>query len=596
MVTDRFLGITRLIAVFSIALLFVGCGGGGGGGGSDKSGSQATVDISGRVLDSSATPIPGATVTFASNPVVVTTDNSGNFSAKIAPGKHTITISMGNVTFYQNTFTANEGLPVSLGDLAPTTPYYTYNISGTVTVSGGGALPSVIMTLSGAGSGTTTTDTSGNYSFTGLANGSYTVTPSLAGRTFTPTSQVIPISGANATKINFAASTPPAPPLTPLTPSISTQGSLDFGVALIGGSSSRQLLISNTGSGTLNIGQLSLPTGSSFHITKDCSGTSIPSGGTSSVTLSLTPNSQTYFSDTLTIPSNDSTKNPLTVTLTGKGRALNASINGVTTDGNVVKLLVSVSNIARDPVVGLKETCFTVKENGIQQTISNFTHPITTPISIDLVFDCSGSLSISAQSDIQNAANSFVSRLVNGVDETGVIKFTYTIGAKTDFTTDKSAVIAAINAPYPLGSGGTALYDSLITAIDDTALRTNIRRAIIVFSDGNDESSINNTLTAVIDRAILKDVPIFAIAYTNATNPKPEVMQQLAQETGGEFYLTPSSSEVAGIYDKISQILSQQYLIEYVSSSTGGATIFLDVIVNNNGDLGEALKKATGCY
>jgi len=312
------------------------------------------------------------------------------------------------------------------------------------------------------------------------------------------------------------------------------------------------------------------------------------------LTLSLTPNSQSDFSDTLTIPSNDSTKNPLRVTLTGKGRTLNVLINEVKTDGNVVKSLVSVSNIAGNPVVGLIKTCFTIKENGTQQTINKFTHPITTPISVDLVFDCSGSLSIPDRLAIQDAADSFVARLVDGVDEAGVIKFTITIGAKTDFTTDQSAVIAAINAPYPLDSGGTILYDSLITAIDDTALRTNSRHAIIVFSDGNDENS-TNTLTAVIDRAILKGVPIFAIAYTNATHPKPEVMQQLAQETGGEFFLTPSSSDVAGIYDRISQILSQQYLIEHVSSSTGGATIFLDVKVDNNGDLGEDSKEATGC-
>ena len=585
----HYLRIIRSISVFSIVTILVGCGGGGGdsgGGGNSSSSFSISGTVSGAVSS-------GVTITLSgTSSGTAITDASGNYTfTGLANGSYTVTPSLAGYVFnsVSEAITINGANITSINftDTANTNP--TYNISGIVTLSSGGVLSGVIVTLSDNGSGTAATDSSGNYTFTGLTNGSYTITPFLKGYTFNPTSKAITLNGANANSNNFTATPPP-------TPSISTQGSLDFGVALIGSSSSRQLLISNTGGGNLNIGQLSLQTGSSFHITKNCSGASIPSGGICSLTLSLTPNSQSNFSDMLTIPSNDSTKNPLRVTLTGKGRALNSLISGVTTNSNVVKLLVSVSNIAGDPVVGLKETCFTVKENGIQQTITKFTHPITTPISVDLVFDCSGSLSISAQSDIQNAANSFVSRLVNGVDETGVIKFTYIIGAKTDFTTDQSAVIAAINAPYPLGSGGTALYDSLITAIDDTALRTNSRRAIIVFSDGNDESSINNTLTSVIDQATLKDVPIFAIAYTNATNPKPEVMQQLAQETGGEFYLAPSSPEVASIYDKISQILSQQYLIEYVSSSTGGATISLDVVVNNNGDLGEASKKATGCY
>ena len=50
----------------------------------------------------------------------------------------------------------------------------TYSISGTISPNGSGTT----VTLSGAASATTTADASGNYSFTGLANGSYTVTPS----------------------------------------------------------------------------------------------------------------------------------------------------------------------------------------------------------------------------------------------------------------------------------------------------------------------------------------------------------------------------------------------------------------------------------
>jgi VWFA-related protein len=317
------------------------------------------------------------------------------------------------------------------------------------------------------------------------------------------------------------------------------------------------------------------------------------------VTIQLTPTSQTNYIGTLTIPSNDSTKNPLTVALTGKGRALNLKINDVKTDGcgnnpKVLRLLVSVTTSAGVPVTLLSSNNFAVFENGVQKSIGGLIHPITTPISVDLVLDYSGSLPAAEQSVIQSAAKSFVAKLVNGVDEAGVIKFALTIGAKTNFTTDQSALNAALDAPYPGDTRGTILYDALLTAIDDTALRTNSRRAIIVFSDGFDEES-THTLTEVIDRAILKGIPIFAIAYTNATNPKPEVMQQLAQQTRGEFFLAPSTSEVEGIYAKISDILSSQYLIEYVSASTGGITASFHVEANNNGDLGEDSIGRPGC-
>ena len=80
-------------------------------------------------------------------------------------------------------------------------PPQTYNISGTISPAAGGNGAAV--TLSGAASATTMADSSGSYTFTGLANGTYAVTPSHTGYTFSPTSQAVPISGANATGINF---------------------------------------------------------------------------------------------------------------------------------------------------------------------------------------------------------------------------------------------------------------------------------------------------------------------------------------------------------------------------------------------------------
>lgn len=386
----------------------------------------------------------------------------------------------------------------------------------------------------------------------------------------------------------------PNPNPTP-TPSISVQGSLDFGVALINGSSSRQLLISNVGTAPLNIGQLLLATGTEFAIRNDfCSNQSIPAQGSCSIAVQLTPTSQTDYTDTLTIPSNDSTKNFLTVAFSGKGRALDARINQIKIDGcgsGLLRLLVSVTNLAGNPLTGLTLANFAVYENGVQKTFA-LDNTANVPISVDLVLDYSGSLSATDLAAIQNAAKAFIDTLAPG-DEVGIIKFALTIGQNTPFSTELNSVKTAIDSPYPGDIGGTILYDALLTAIDDTALR-NDRRAIIVFSDGNDEESIN-TLAAVIDHANLKGVPIFAIAFTNAAAPKPEVMQQLAQETGGEYFEAPNSSDLAIIYPQISTILSEQYLIEYATSSSGGNTVSVDVLVTNGPDLGEDSRDGTGC-
>jgi hypothetical protein len=83
------------------------------------------------------------------------------------------------------------------------------SISGTVTASGGGALAGVTLALTGTSTGSTTTGAQGTYSFTGLtANGSYTVTPSLAGYTFAPVSRSF-ANIAGAQTADFVGTPPP---------------------------------------------------------------------------------------------------------------------------------------------------------------------------------------------------------------------------------------------------------------------------------------------------------------------------------------------------------------------------------------------------
>ncbi len=79
----------------------------------------------------------------------------------------------------------------------------TFGISGAISPAAGGGGATVI--LSGAGSATATADGAGNYSFSGLANGVYTIAPSHAGYGFTPGTQNVTVNGASVVGINFTA-------------------------------------------------------------------------------------------------------------------------------------------------------------------------------------------------------------------------------------------------------------------------------------------------------------------------------------------------------------------------------------------------------
>jgi len=92
--------------------------------------------------------------------------------------------------------------PVRIGTSGP----LNYSISGNTSVAG------ATVTLSGAANATTTSAADGTYSFSSLSAGSYTVTPTLAGYTFTPPSQTVTVTNQNATVPAFTA-TDIAPPV-----------------------------------------------------------------------------------------------------------------------------------------------------------------------------------------------------------------------------------------------------------------------------------------------------------------------------------------------------------------------------------------------
>jgi hypothetical protein len=154
----------------------------------------------------------------------------------------------------------------------------TYGISGQATLTGSG-LSGVTMALSGVRSGNAITDASGNYSFTGLDNGSYTITPSKTGFTFSPTSSPKTVSGANITGVNFIA-TPVAPSAAFLQADLAgTWDFLEFDTGLGSGWSHSVMAINDSGNLTSatnfldNRGNTSIPPEAlTLHVTVDSTG------------------------------------------------------------------------------------------------------------------------------------------------------------------------------------------------------------------------------------------------------------------------------------------------------------------------------------
>jgi len=150
--------------------------------------SGVTMTLSGAASGTTTTDVYGKyRFTGLANGIYTVTPDLTNYS--FTPTSRTVSVSGANVTG-QNF----RGMPVGGG---------AYSISGKVVTSSGSPISGVTMTLSGSASGATTTDGYGKYSFKGLGNGNYTITPDKTGYTFTPTSRAVSVSGANVTRQNF---------------------------------------------------------------------------------------------------------------------------------------------------------------------------------------------------------------------------------------------------------------------------------------------------------------------------------------------------------------------------------------------------------
>ena len=371
--------------------------------------------------------------------------------------------------------------------------------------------------------------------------------------------------------------------------------SLTFGDTVLDHSSDQTISIQNTGSSNLIIGQIALSNQISapFSISaNNCSGTQIAPSQTCTLIVRFSPTLQGPFQDTFDIPSNDPVKNPVTVSVSGYGRGLNVAINRINTDSCPnVSLLVTITDRNSDAVGGLTKDSFSLFENGVAKTIGSVS-PANLAVSASLVLDYSGSMHVSNSiPDLEAAAKGFIDQLNVAIgDEAEIIKYDQDIFRMQDFTTDHTVLKAAIEAPFPGKNLGTRLYDTVSFAADDLSARSNVR-AIIAMSDGVDDLS-SISLTDVIAHCNDKGVNVYTIGLGDVT---PEPMQQLASQTGGQYFFAPTSSQLRDIYLKISAILAGQYLIEFDSSSSGAGRIDLKVEAVVNGLQGEASTQFTGC-
>lgn len=389
----------------------------------------------------------------------------------------------------------------------------------------------------------------------------------------------------------------PSPP-----PSISVSSTtVAFGDVVWDNFSDQIITVQSTGSSALTIGQIAQanPLAPPFSILNDdCSGHSLSSSQTCTLQVRFSPTTQgSGLTDSFDIPSN--APNPVTVNVSGSGRALRVFVNNVaSTSCPEIELSITVTDKNGTPITTLPQGAFQLTENGISKDITDFDDgALVSPVSVAMALDYSNSMTNTDIQNLRDSSEQFINQLSDPADEAMIIKFAREVVVMTPFTTDNAVLVSAIYASSGVNGSETHLYDAIWDSIEATVSRAN-NRAVIVLTDGKDEdiTTHNNgsvhTLSDVIARSIATGVPIFTIGLGD--DVMTGVLNQLANETGGQYFYAPDSAQLTAVYGKIKSILSGKYLVKYNTASGSSKTMNIRV-VNNAGEEGVVTRQINLC-
>ncbi|MBX3282270.1 MAG: VWA domain-containing protein [Acidobacteria bacterium] len=231
-------------------------------------------------------------------------------------------------------------------------------------------------------------------------------------------------------------------------------------------------------------------------------------------------------------------------------------------DSSVVIANVYITDRNGQAVTGLDQKLFSIFEDGKLQKIESFTSE-STPFAAVVLIDSSSSMEYRV-SNARSAAIKFLEGL-RGQDFAAVANFDNEVRILRDFqsTADLPDIFFDLKA-----DGMTSLNDAVVTAAKMLSTRPEKRRAIIVISDGADNSSKYSQ-----KKALKAALDVGALVYTVDMSPKDApptekaimqgALKSFAERTGGTFVATPGGAEMRHAFEAIVDELGNQYTISY---------------------------------
>ena len=236
-------------------------------------------------------------------------------------------------------------------------------------------------------------------------------------------------------------------------------------------------------------------------------------------------------------------------------------------DTTLVLVPVAVTIAATGKLLtGLDKDNFELTEDKVPQEIITFGSE-DVPLSVGVVFDCSGSMGNKLDRSRQAVAQFM--RTANPEDEFFLVQFNDRPELTVPFTSRGEDIQSHLT--WVQSKGRTALLDGVAMAMNEMKKARNGRKALLIISDGGDNSS-RFTESEVRNWVREGDVQIYAIGIfepmgsrgrTPEESGGPGLLNDVTESTGGRHFAVENPAELPDVAAKIGLELRYQYVLGY---------------------------------
>ncbi len=273
---------------------------------------------------------------------------------------------------------------------------------------------------------------------------------------------------------------------------------------------------------------------------------------------------------------------------------------------NVVNLFFNVKDKHGMLIPNLTKDDFQVLEDGKPQTIKYFSAESNQPLTLGIMIDTSASQTRVLDIE-QSSCAEFLKAVLRDKDLAFVINFDVDVDLDQDFTNNIRDLTRALNkmqinagmggGPPGLGGGpvpttprGTLLYDAIYLGADEKLKSEVGRKAMIIFTDGEDQGS-RLRIQDAIEAAQKADTICYVILiadrgfYGFGGYSGDSEMQKLAQATGGRVIEVGNKQDkLKQAFDQIQNELRSQYNIGYTPTNSKLDGTYRKIQIHTKGD------------